>query len=149
LKPLIKWTGGKSNELKHIKPMIPKFVRYIEPFFGGGALFFNIMPQKAIINDIIPELTFFYNLIKCKDKEFKNELYQYASSWTSFATYFELFLANLLDIYFKYRENQLNFIETSNHMDALFEEKNPILNDIFPSDFIMDFFNFQEMIRTL
>jgi len=147
LKPLIKWTGGKSNELRHIKPMIPKFVRYIEPFFGGGALFFNIMPQKAIINDIIPELISFYKLIKCEDKDFKIELYQYASSWTSFTTYFESFLDDLLNIYFKYRDNHFSFIETTNHLDALFEEKNPILNDIFPQKFIMDFYNFQEKIR--
>ena len=54
MKPLIKWAGGKSSEIKHIERIIPEFNRYIEPFFGGGALFFDLEPKKAIINDIQP-----------------------------------------------------------------------------------------------
>lgn len=38
MNPLIKWPGGKSGEIKKIEHLIPKHSRYIEPFFGGGAL---------------------------------------------------------------------------------------------------------------
>lgn len=37
---------------------------YIEPFIGGGALFFKVMPDKAIISDINPELINVYKVIK-------------------------------------------------------------------------------------
>lgn len=51
-KPIIKWVGGKRqliNEL--IKRMPKKYNRYFEPFIGGGALFFELKPKNAFIND--------------------------------------------------------------------------------------------------
>ena len=57
VKPILKWAGGKSQLLDDIIPMIPgKYNTYIEPFFGGGALFFAIKPKKAVIADSNPEL---------------------------------------------------------------------------------------------
>ena len=35
---LIKWAGGKEQELKYILPLIPPFRHYYEPFVGGGAI---------------------------------------------------------------------------------------------------------------
>lgn len=65
LKPIIKWGGGKKDELKHILGHVPeKYNIYLEPFIGGGALFFNINPDKAVINDVHKELIDFYNSIK-------------------------------------------------------------------------------------
>ena len=56
-KPILKWAGGKSQMLDELLPMMPeKYVTYIEPFFGGGALFFAVRPEKAIIADSNPEL---------------------------------------------------------------------------------------------
>lgn len=63
LKPLVKWSGGKGDEIKYIEKYIPKFETYIEPFVGGGALYFYLNPKKAIINDIHPELITFYREI--------------------------------------------------------------------------------------
>lgn len=41
--PIIKYSGGKSRELKNILPEIPDFKgRYIEPFIGGGAVYFHL-----------------------------------------------------------------------------------------------------------
>ena len=57
MKPLIKYRGAKSKEIPNIEKQIPQFTgRYIEPFFGGGALYFHLEPQKAIINDINSKL---------------------------------------------------------------------------------------------
>lgn len=40
-KPILKWAGGKTQMLGNIMPKIPEtYGRYIEPFVGGGALFF-------------------------------------------------------------------------------------------------------------
>jgi len=61
LSPMIKYRGGKSKEIPHIEAHIPNFTgRYIEPFFGGGALYFHLAPQQAIINDINTKLVNFY-----------------------------------------------------------------------------------------
>ena len=41
-KPILKWAGGKTQLLEHLLPQIPKeYNKYIEPFFGGGALFLH------------------------------------------------------------------------------------------------------------
>lgn len=65
MKPLIKWSGGKTDEIDRIRPHIPNdYDTYIEPFIGGGAVFFDLKPKKAVINDIHPELTNFYQQIK-------------------------------------------------------------------------------------
>jgi DNA adenine methylase len=65
MKPLVKWSGGKTDELEKIKPHIPEnYDTYIEPFVGGGAVFFDIMRNKAVINDIHPELINFYQQVK-------------------------------------------------------------------------------------
>ena len=53
LDPMLKYRGGKRREIKYIEKYIPDYSgRYIEPFFGGGALFFYLEPDKAIINVI-------------------------------------------------------------------------------------------------
>jgi DNA adenine methylase len=63
-KPLLKWAGGKSQMLSDIIPKIPnKYGRYIEPFFGGGALYFALAPHDGIIADSNPELVNLYQAV--------------------------------------------------------------------------------------
>lgn len=65
MKPIVKYRGGKSKELIHFLKHMPRnFDTYIEPFVGGGALYFHLEPGKAIINDINCKLVTFYNQIK-------------------------------------------------------------------------------------
>ena len=65
LNPIVKWSGGKKDELKHILPHIPSsYATYLEPFIGGGAVYFNLNPEKAVINDVHKELIDFYQSIK-------------------------------------------------------------------------------------
>ncbi len=50
--PFIKWAGGKQALLPQIVPHFPKqFSRYIEPFIGGGAVFFSLNHKEAVISD--------------------------------------------------------------------------------------------------
>jgi DNA adenine methylase len=64
LKPLIKWSGGKSDEIKHFKQYFPvHFNKYIEPFIGGGSVFFHLNPLNAVINDVHKELIDLYKSI--------------------------------------------------------------------------------------
>ena len=75
MKPLVKYRGGKSKEIPRIENHIPKFSgRYIEPFFGGGALFFYLEPKKAIINDINSKLMHFYKGVKLNFDNLQKEL---------------------------------------------------------------------------
>lgn len=65
MKPMIKYRGGKSHEIPHIMWHIPRFTgRYVEPFFGGGALFFYLEPKRAIVNDINSKLIEFYRGVR-------------------------------------------------------------------------------------
>ncbi len=71
-KPFVKWVGGKRQLLKQFRLMnlYPpenfdlKTGRYFEPFVGGGAVFFDLLPEKAFLSDMNFELVATYNVIK-------------------------------------------------------------------------------------
>lgn len=51
--PFVKWAGGKRQLLPQIRERMPeKYNRYFEPFVGGGAVIFELLPSNALINDI-------------------------------------------------------------------------------------------------
>ena len=63
MKTLLKWPGGKESELPVIRQYMPEFSgRYIEPFVGGGAAFFDTDARMSCINDRSRELI---NLYRC------------------------------------------------------------------------------------
>lgn len=65
LQPFTKWTGGKRQLLPVIKSLMPDdYNNYFEPFIGGGAVFFDLIPKKATINDFNSELINCYRQIK-------------------------------------------------------------------------------------
>lgn len=62
-RPILKWAGGKQQLLPELLARVPaSYGRYIEPFVGGGALFFALAPERAVIADANPELI---NLYRC------------------------------------------------------------------------------------
>lgn len=64
-KPFVKWAGGKRQLLDILLDNVPEtFGTYIEPFVAGGALLFALLPDKAVISDINPELITAYKIIK-------------------------------------------------------------------------------------
>ena len=80
LKPLCKWSGGKRDEIKQFKELYPtNFKRYIEPFAGGAAVYFDLEFQgENVINDIHPDLVNFYRQIS---QGHSQEIYDLVSSW--------------------------------------------------------------------
>ncbi len=63
-RPVLKWAGGKTQLIPELQKSMPKtYNRYIEPFFGGGALFFATAPKNAVIADSNPELINLYRQI--------------------------------------------------------------------------------------
>lgn len=64
VKPILKWAGGKTQMLSDLLPKVPfSYGRYIEPFLGGGAMFFALQPENAIIADSNPELINMYQQV--------------------------------------------------------------------------------------
>lgn len=65
----MKWAGGKSRLIAQYQPLLPQhFHTYYEPFLGGGALFFYLKPQQAVLSDINPELVNVYTCVRdCVD----------------------------------------------------------------------------------
>lgn len=51
--PFVKWAGGKRQLISQIRERMPKLYNdYYEPFVGGGAVTFELLPKGALINDI-------------------------------------------------------------------------------------------------
>lgn len=85
MKPILKYRGGKSKEIPKFIDYIPKFDTYYEPFFGGGATYFYLEPERAFISDVNESLITFYqevsgnNFIKVK-KELLDLQIQYEAN---------------------------------------------------------------------
>ena len=71
METLLKWPGGKGREFEQVKPYIPPFRTYVEPFFGGGAFFFNLMPKRSLLNDVNGKLIGLYHHVKQGDMAFE------------------------------------------------------------------------------
>lgn len=100
MQTLIKWPGGKTQELEIIKKHIPQtFGRYVEPFFGGGALFFDMCPDTAIINDISENLMSFYSFIGRRDKRFAACITAVLDEWKRLNAYASETAPQMFDFY--------------------------------------------------
>lgn len=73
MKTPITYYGGKQNMLKAILPKIPEHQTYVEPFFGGGAVFFGKPKSNyEVVNDINNRLICFYKVLKYDFEELQN-----------------------------------------------------------------------------
>jgi DNA adenine methylase len=79
-KPFLKWAGGKSQLISALSERLPETIKktkeintYIEPFIGGGAIFFYLKSNyriiKSIIIDVNPELVLSYQVIQKDHKK--------------------------------------------------------------------------------
>jgi DNA adenine methylase len=84
-KPLLKWAGGKGQLLNEILPLVPKkYGKFIEPFFGGGAVFFSLRPNKAVVADSNDELVNLYQIVKTHPQQLINLLKKFTYSEKDF-----------------------------------------------------------------
>jgi len=75
VKPFVKWVGGKTQLLPQLRKFYPQnFKRYFEPFLGGGAVFFDVNPKEAFLNDINTTLITAYKHIQKRPDELINLL---------------------------------------------------------------------------
>ncbi len=104
---IIKWPGGKTREIRNVSDMIPGFDRYVEPFFGGGAMFFHLKPDRAVLNDISPNLIRFYRLVQAQDRIFEGYLRAYDASFHQLLSACDREVGEILAIYRKAGDSRL------------------------------------------
>lgn len=83
-KPFLKWAGGKSQLLTQIEKFLPVEIgttrcnRYVEPFLGGGAVFFHLVQKfhfrEIVLSDINPEIMLVYQVIRLYADELIHQL---------------------------------------------------------------------------
>ena len=109
LSPILKWAGGKEQELKYILPNVPSnFVRFIEPFVGGGAVYFSMKNKDMLINDKSIELTSLYNNIKYKNKSFVSNLQSLQVAWVGLEKVLDNNIEFFNVVYSKYKLNKID-----------------------------------------
>jgi len=147
---LIKWPGGKTKEFPYIKDLIPSFDRYFEPFFGGGAIFFQLKPQKAVINDICSELTDFYGLLKTENEreEFKKELYEYVTNWEKIPKYIGIFENKIINLYEKYKKDEIAKEKLLKQISSILKKEEVRFNGLFLKEFCLDRQNLLKQITS-
>lgn len=75
LTPFLKWAGGKRWLVENEDFKIPRtYNRYVEPFLGGGAVFFSLRPDAAILSDLNPRLIETYRAIRNQHADVKRHL---------------------------------------------------------------------------
>ena len=73
--PFVKWAGGKRQLIPQIRERMPeKYNDYYEPFVGGGAVIFDLLPANALINDINKALINTYRTICNEPDAFLKEV---------------------------------------------------------------------------
>ncbi len=96
-KPFIKWVGGKGQLIEQLEALLPadfskkENITYIEPFVGGGAMLFYMLQKfsnikSAVINDINPDLTLCYQVVRDNPTELINSLKDIQSQYYSIKT---------------------------------------------------------------
>ena len=157
MNPIIKWAGGKEKELPYIKENLPDEIdRYIEPFVGGGAVYFDLNIKNSIINDKSEELINLYQCIKNQDKEFFTNLKAIYKNWVLLEGVVENNADELLKIYREYCE-QLNNKNTkeikqqfNDRIYAFVIRHSEQFNGILSAEFNIEIDNFiNEIVKNL
>lgn len=134
LSPLIKWPGGKERELKHILPNLPEFVRYFEPFVGGGAVFMGVRAQEYYINDLSSELIALYHSVAATEPDFFRHAELIDTTWSK-VTVFAMEHRELGTIYKEYRDRGIGWGGLKQILDAFCRQYASPLSAILGSEY--------------
>ncbi len=94
MRPFLRWAGGKRWLTSMGRISMPKSSRYVEPFLGGGAVFFDIQPQRALLSDLNPYLINAYEAVR------DNPIYVYQQLT-------KLFSQHSKDLYYEVRSEPM------------------------------------------
>lgn len=128
MNPVLKYRGGKSREIPSFLRYIPDdFDRYIEPFFGGGAVYFYLEPDNAILNDVNQRLMTFYTQLKNQYPLMREQLDEIQTVYERNQAEFRQLKAQSPDervananedLYYRMR-NQFNHLENPEYLDGV------------------------------
>jgi len=100
MKTILKWPGGKEKELPVIREYTPKYTgRFIEPFVGGGAVFFDTTTERCCINDKSDELINLYNCAKERNADLIKYLQLEIDEFTSLGAFVDEHTNDVLKLY--------------------------------------------------
>jgi len=100
MKTILKWPGGKEKELPVIRKYTPDYTgRFIEPFVGGGAVFFDTTAPRCCINDKSDELINLYNCAKEHDTDLIMYLQAEIDEFTSLGRFTDEHARDVLRLY--------------------------------------------------
>jgi DNA adenine methylase len=149
LYPILKWAGGKEQELKYIIPRLPEnFTNYYEPFVGGGAVYTALQAQKYFINDKSDELISLYRSITNEDREmFFHATEEIIHNWDLLTIVTEKNADFFIKTYKSFSENQITETKLK---DILFEfilKNAEQFNGMFSTIFNFNIENFIKEIK--
>ncbi len=149
LEPIIKWAGGKDNELKYIFPQLPEYIEnYFEPFVGGGALYTSIIADKYFINDKSKELVDLYLVLKTKDNnDFFSLIEELIKDWKYIETIVSEYDLYFLDMYKNYSNDLISTEELVIHITNFIASRREDFIRMFAGPFNVSIDNFLEEIE--
>jgi DNA adenine methylase len=135
-KPFLKWVGGKRQLVEEIDKRLPKAFKtgeidtYIEPFLGGGAIFFHIVQKYPHLKHIfISDAN--KDLINCY-LSIKYEVNTVIGYLTELEKQYQV-IKDRKELYYSYRDNFNNF---SNYCSPDSIKDNKIFNSFKAALFI-------------
>ncbi len=150
LTSLLKWAGGKEQELKHILPLIPSFDAYYEPFVGGGAVFFSIQSPRKFINDKSPDLFNLYIMTAQQNVDFFQALDKLLFGWQCVSKIVDRCATDLLSTYKAYSMDRSSLEEMQIKLLEFVQQYQVEFNAMFGAFFDKGHGNFiQEIQRNL
>uniref|UniRef100_UPI00404713AC DNA adenine methylase n=1 Tax=Roseivirga sp. TaxID=1964215 RepID=UPI00404713AC len=108
IKPFLKWAGGKTQLLAHLHKYAPiAFNKYIEPFIGGGAMFFSLNAENSIISDSNEELVITYQQVQSNVDQVISHLRTFRNEEEF---YYEIRQLNPIDLELSFRAARLIYL---------------------------------------
>lgn len=148
LLPILKWAGGKEQELKYIHPYLPKNINnYYEPFIGGGAVYFSLNANKMFINDKSDELINLYNAIATQDKNFFNVVEEMMHNWKLLENIVVNNNKDFIKTYKLFSENKIDDEKLKNWVTSFVLKHSMEFNGMFDTNFNVNIDNFLKELR--
>ena len=146
MNPIIKWPGGKSREIDKIQHLIPKYKRYIEPFFGGGALYFHLQPKSSAINDISSSLMQYYQLIKDQDEELYKFLLCYNNSFSSLVNICSQESDVLMNMFFDFKDGKISSEQLKENLEKMIQNLSQKIGSGFTNHLLLNKNEFDSLL---
>lgn len=149
LEPLVKWAGGKEQELKYIIPNLPDyFENYYEPFVGGGSVYTAIQAKQYFINDKAHELIDLYKIIISKEREmFFKVIDEIIHNWEVLGNISEKNQSFFIKIYKYFATGKISKDILSNKIYEFILKNSKEFNGLFSSYFNFNIENFLKEIK--